>query len=199
MIDNKYTSTTSNKAREITFLRILVAGMLLVIVLEGFVLLKTLGMEKTIVTPPTIEKSFWVSGTDVSKSYLEQMAYWYAGLTLNVTPTTGAYQREMFLKYAAPAQAGKLAAETEARLDFLKKNSASTMFSAQTLNADERIKKVAIIGDLDTFVGDKKVNTKHTIYVIGFSYINGRLYVSEFKETNEKDMFGVNANPAAPQ
>ena len=199
MLEQKYITTTSNKAREITFLRILVAGMLVVIAIEGLVLLKTLGMEKTVIVPPTIEKSFWVSGTNVSKSYLEQMAYWYAGLALNVTPTTGEYQKEMFLKYAAPAQVGKLAAETTARLEFLKKNSASTLFSAQSLNADEGLKKVAMVGDLDTFVGDKKVSSKRTIYVVGFNYINGKLYVSEFKETNEKDMFGLNASPVAAQ
>lgn len=199
MLDNKFINTGSNKAREITFLRMVVAAMLLIIAILGVVIFRTLGLEKTIITPPTIEKSFWVSGNDVSKSYLEQMAFWYAGLVLSATPATGEYQKEMFLKYAAPAQAGKLAAETEARLDFLKKNNASTMFTAQGLNTDEKLKKVAIIGSLDTFVGDKRISTKQVIYVIGFSFINSRLYISEFKETNEKDMFGISTQPVTAQ
>jgi conjugal transfer pilus assembly protein TraE len=54
--------------------------------------------------------------------------------------------------------------------------------------------KVAIVGNLDTFVGDKRASVRRTVFVVGFKYLNGRLYVSEFKETNEQDMFG--AGPA---
>lgn len=191
MFQKKYISNSSNKASEITFLRMVVGVLLLAIVVEGFVLIKTLGMEKTIISPPTINKSFWVSGNAVSREYLEQMAYWYAGLVLNVTPTTGDYQKQMFLHYAAPSDTGRLSAEVASRLDYLTKNSASTLFSAQTLNADEKLMKVAIAGYLDTFVGDKRVVSRHALFVVGFKYLNGRLYVSEFKETNEQDMFGT--------
>ncbi len=191
MIPEKFITTSSNKAREITFLRLVVGALIVIIVIEGATLFRTLGLERTVLVPPTIEKSFWVSGAGVSKSYLEQMAYWYAGLALNVTQTTGNYQKELFLRYSTPAGVGQLAAEMTARLDFLAKNNAATLFTAQTLNTDEKLMKVAITGDLDTFVGDKRISTRRTIYVIGFRYINGRLFVNEFKETNEKDIFGV--------
>ena len=97
MISNKYISTSSNKSSEITYLRLVAGVLLLIILVEGLVLQKTLGMEKTVIVPPAIDKSFWVSGNEVSKSYLEQMAYWYAGLALNVTPSTGEYQKQLFL------------------------------------------------------------------------------------------------------
>ncbi|NCN88602.1 MAG: type IV conjugative transfer system protein TraE [Gallionella sp.] len=191
MITQKYLSTHSNKAQEITFLRVVIGALLLIAAVEGAVLFKTLGMEKTIVVPPDIHKSFWVSGEAVSKEYLEQMAYWYAGLVLNVTPSTGEYQKRMFLNYAAPQDTGRLASEVAERLTFLEKNNAATQFSGQTLNSDEKLMKVAITGDLYTFVGDKRISTKHAVFVVGFKYLNGRLYVSEFKETNEQDIFGV--------
>ncbi|MCX7196179.1 MAG: TraE/TraK family type IV conjugative transfer system protein [Proteobacteria bacterium] len=73
MISDKYISTSSNKSSEITFLRLSVGVLLLIILVEGMVLQKTLGMEKTVIVPPVIEKSFWVSGNEVSKNYLEQM------------------------------------------------------------------------------------------------------------------------------
>ena len=193
MISKKYISTSSNKSSEITFLRLAVGVLLLIILVEGMVLQKTLGMEKTVIVPPQIEKSFWVSGTEVSKSYLEQMAYWYAGLALNVTPSTGEYQKQQFLHYATPADTGRLAAEMAVRLDFLNKNNTATLFTAQTLNTDEKLMKVAIVGQLDTFVGDKRASARRTAFVVGFKYLNGRLYVSEFKETNEQDMFGTGA------
>ena len=77
------------------------------------------------------------------------------------------------------------------RLDFMSKNNTSTLFTAQAMNTDEKLMKVAIVGDLDTFVGDKRANARHTVFVVGFKYLNGRLYVSEFKETSEQDMFGT--------
>ena len=164
---------------------------MLIILVEGMALQKTLGMEKTVIVPPVIEKSFWVSGNEVSKNYLEQMAYWYAGLALNVTPTTGAYQKQQFLHYATPSDTGRIAAEMTLRLDFFSKNNTSTLFTAQKLNTDEKLMKVAIVGELDTFVGDKRASARRTVFVIGFKYLNGRLYVSEFKETSEQDMFGT--------
>ncbi len=191
MILEKYTSSISNKASEITFLRLTVGMLLIVIIIMGFTLLKTMSLEKTVIVPPTINKSFWVTGDTVSKDYLEQMAYWYAGLVLNVTSTTGEYQRQQFLRYATPADSGRLAAEMTARIDFLAKNTASTQFSAETINVNEDLKKVAIVGNLSTFVGDKRISTKRTSYVVGFKYLNSRLYVSEFKETNEQDMYGT--------
>ena len=193
MISKKYLSASSNKSSEITFLRLAIGVLLLIILVEGMVLQKTLGMEKTVIVPPQIEKSFWVSGNEVSKNYLEQMAYWYAGLALNVTPSTGEYQKQQFLHYATPADTGRLAAEMTLRLDFLNKNNTSTLFTAQTLNTDEKLMKVAIVGELDTFVGDKRAGARRTAFVVGFKYLNGRLYVSEFKETNEQDMFGTGA------
>jgi len=188
-------STHKKKAAEISFLRLVVGGLLALSIMEGFLVLRTLGMEKTIVTPPHIEKSFWVSADGVSKSYLEQMAYWYAGLVLSVTKSTGEYQKKLFLQYASPQKSGQLAAEMTARLEFMEKNSASTLFTVRAVKADEKLMRVAIYGDLETFVQDKRISIKQVIYAIAFQNLNGRIFVTEFKETNEKDIFGIGATP----
>ncbi len=39
--------------------------------------------EKTIVTPPGLDKAFWVQGDEVSPEYLEQMALFFASLALS--------------------------------------------------------------------------------------------------------------------
>lgn len=193
MFFNKYLSTNSNKASEISYLRMTVATLLVIIVVEGFVLLKTLGLEKIVIVPPTINRSFWLSGTEVSKDYLEQMAYWYAGLVLNATPATGEYQKQMFLRYATPSDVGRLTTEAATRLEYLARNSASTLFTVDALTTNEGLMKVALTGSLSTFVGEKRIENRRAVFVIGFAFINGRLYVKEFKETNEKDIFGTGA------
>jgi len=192
VLTKKYISASSNKSSEITFLRITIAGLLVAIIVEGMIIVRTLGMERTIIVPPEINKTFWLTSNTVSKDYLDQMAYWYSGLVLNATQFTGEYQKQMFLRYATPGDAGRLSAEMDARIDYLTKNNASTQFAALSLNTDEKTMKVAITGDLSTFIGDKRISGKRVVYAISFKYINGRLYVSEFKETNEQDIFGTN-------
>lgn len=124
----------------------LVAGLVLAIMIGAGVVLRLIGAEKTVVTPPEIRRSFWVSGNAVSKEYLEEMAYWYAGLALNITPTVADYQNSLFLKYAAPSESGRLQAEMGARAEFLKKNNTSTLFSVRNVTPDERNQRVALSG-----------------------------------------------------
>ena len=174
-------------------MRIAVGGLVLALLANAGVLLGVAGSERTVLVPPEVHKSFWVSGEKVSGDYLQEMAYWYAGLALNITPHVAEYQKDLFLKYAAPSEYGRLQAEFGARTDFIRKNNASTQFSAQSVMPDETAMKVALAGVLMTWVGDKKASEKQTTYVVGFRYRNGRLHVSEFRETSDRDPFGVDA------
>ena len=120
MLFRNYLSDQANATQEIRFMRILLAGLVLVILVGAIVVLRLIGNEKTVLTPPDIKRTYWVSGDAVSKEYLEDMAYWYAGLALNITPAVSSYQNGLFLKYAAPSEFGRLQMEMGARAEFLK-------------------------------------------------------------------------------
>lgn len=188
-----FTSERDNHRAEITFMRIAVAGLLLALLVNAGALLGVAGSERTVLVPPEVHKTFWVSGQKVSGDYLQEMAYWYAGLALNITPHVADYQKNLFLKYAAPSEYGRLQAEFGARTDFIRKNNAATQFSAQSVIPNESTMKVALSGVLTTWVGDKKASEKQATWVVGFRYLNGRLHVSEFRETSEQDPFGTGA------
>ena len=193
----KFTSERDNQRAEILFMRIAVGGLVLALLANAGASLSVAGSERTILVPPEVHKTFWVSDQKVSAEYLEEMAYWYAGLVLNVTPHVADYQKNLFLKYAAPSDYGRLQAEYGARTDFIRKNNASTQFSPQSVMPDEAAMKVALTGVLLTWVGDKKASEKQTTYVVGFRYLNGRLHVSEFKETSDQDPFGASNGTGA--
>ena len=193
----KFTSERDNQRAEILFMRIAVGGLVLALLANAGASLSVAGSERTILVPPEVHKTFWVSDQKVSAEYLEEMAYWYAGLVLNVTPHLADYQKNLFLKYAAPSDYGRLQAEYGARTDFIRKNNASTQFSPQSVMPDEAAMKVALTGVLLTWVGDKKASEKQTTYVVGFRYLNGRLHVSEFKETSDQDPFGASNGTGA--
>jgi conjugal transfer pilus assembly protein TraE len=196
MLFQRYVSERDNARTEITFLRLLAAGLVLGVVAEAGIAWRLAGSERTVLVPPQIQRGFWVSDNAVSREYLEQMAYWYAGLALNVTPQVSAYQNELFLKFAAPGDLGRLRAEMGARAEFLQKNSVATQFSVRGVTADERGLRVALSGTLVTWAGDKKAGERNATYLVGFKFINGRLHVSDFKETSDQDPFG---NAAAGQ
>ena len=197
---SKFTAERDNQRAEILFMRIAVGGLVLALLANAGASLSVAGSERTILVPPEVHQTFWVSGQKVSTEYLQEMAYWYSGLALNVTPHVADYQKNLFLKSAAPSEYGRLQAEFGARTEFIRKNNASTQFSPQSVMPDEAAMKVALTGVLLTWVGDKKASEKQTTYVVGFRYLNGRLHVSEFKETSDQDPFGAsNGTGAAPR
>ncbi|MGK0674598.1 MAG: TraE/TraK family type IV conjugative transfer system protein [Halothiobacillaceae bacterium] len=77
--------------------------------------LRLIGSERVVLLPPEINRTMWVSGSQASKEYLEEMGFWYAGLALNITPATSEYQNSLFLKFAAPSEYGRLQAEMGAQ------------------------------------------------------------------------------------
>lgn len=194
MLLKKFLSKTDNDAREVRFMRMLVFWLGVVMLMQTVALFSLAGSEKTILVPPDINRTFWVGSSTASSEYLEQMAYWYAGLALTITPGSADYQDGLFLKYAAPESAGQLQADMGARADFLKKNNTSTQFSVRNIKVDKDNLRVALAGTLDTWVSDKKAGERMATYMIGFKFINGKLYVSKFKETGDQDPFGDNAD-----
>lgn len=193
MLFSKYLSDTENKTKETIFLRWLSAWMGAVILVLLYLLAGMSADQRVVIVPPEIEKSFWVSGKKVSNEYLEQMAYWFSGLALNITPNVTNYQLGLFLKYAAPSEQGRLKTEMNDRIDFIKKNGVSTLFSVREVLIDDKNLRVALFGTLTTFVADKRTSDRSAVYVVAFKYLNGRLYVSDFKETSNDDPFGIRA------
>jgi len=190
MLFKKYTSERDNTSREISFLRITSVALIGLAIAQAISNISLIGDARTVVTPPNIKQSFWVSNTAVSKEYLQEMAYWYAGLALNITPTGINYQNELFLKYAAPSEYGRLKQEATSRAEFLKKNQTSSQFAIENISVDEKRMRVALSGKLYTWVAEKRAGMRDTTFMIGFQYINGTLYVSDFRETSRKDIFG---------
>ena len=91
---SKFTAERDNQRNEILFMRIALAGLVLALLANAGASLTVAGSERTILVPPEIHQSFWVSGQKVSVEYLKEMAYWYAGLALNITPHVADFQKE---------------------------------------------------------------------------------------------------------
>ena len=79
--------------RATALLAILLAVSMLATLLLAAHTVRQAGRERVVVVPPAIHKTFWVEAERASPEYLEQMGYFPAQLTLNVTPKVAVRSR----------------------------------------------------------------------------------------------------------
>ncbi|MGE0289749.1 MAG: type IV conjugative transfer system protein TraE [Bradyrhizobium sp.] len=173
--------------RATTFLVALLVGSMLANLVLAVFTMRLAGHQRIVVVPPNIHKTFWVESDQVSSEYLEQMGYFLMQLTLNVTPQSVDHQAKVLLQYAAPASFGELRTALLAAAERLKRDGASTIFSARDLLVDERALKVGVRGQLTTFISDRRVSDVSKGYAIELQYAGGRIFLKAFRETNPND------------
>ena len=187
----------ASSRRATTFLVFLITGSMLVNLVLAVFAVRLAGHERVVVVPPTIHKTFWVESDRVSAEYLEQMGYFLMQLTLNVTPMSVDHQAKLLLQYAAPASFGELRAALAAAGQRLKRDSASTVFSAQDVSVDERGLRVGVRGQLTTYISDRRVSDVSKGYAIELQYAAGRVFLKAFRETNPNDPLETQPRPSA--
>lgn len=163
-------------------------GLLALLALALVTVLLMVGRERTVVTPPTLQKSFWVDGDQVSGAYLEQMAGWIATLILDVSPGNIDYNRTILLQYAAPDAHGALAQAMELAAAKLKRDNATTLFAVQQLTPDEATRSVVLKGRLATFINDRRVADAPKTYLAAFRFAGGRIQLTTFKEADDAEV-----------
>lgn len=189
------TEDVAGARRATSFLVALLVGSMLVNLILALFAIRLAGHERIVVVPPSIHKTFWVESDRVSSEYLEQMGYFLMQLTLNVTPQSIDHQARMLLQYAAPASFGELRTALLAAAERLKRDGASTVFSAQDITVDERALKVGVRGQLTTFISDRRVSEVSKAYAIELQYSGGRLFLKAFRETTPNDPLELQPKP----
>jgi conjugal transfer pilus assembly protein TraE len=173
--------------RATALLAILLAVSMMATLLLAAHTVRQAGRERVVVVPPAIHKTFWVEAERASPEYLEQMGYFLAQLTLNVTPQSVEHQSRLLLQYAAPASWGELRTAMAANAERIKRDGAATVFSPQDLQVDERTQRVGLRGLLTTFISDRRVSEVSKGFAIELQYAGGRILLKTFRETNSND------------
>ena len=97
----------------------------------------------------------------------------------------------LLLGYAAPAVHGELKTTLANAAERLKRDGASTVFSARDLSVDARAMRVGVRGQLTTFISDRRVSDVPKGYVIELQWTNGRITLKSFRETVPHDPLTV--------
>jgi conjugal transfer pilus assembly protein TraE len=173
--------------RTITLQAALLLGLIAVNLVTALTAYRLIGAQRVVVVPPAVHKSFWVENDRVSAEYLEQMGYFLVQLALNVTPQSVDYQSKLLLQYVAPASYGEIKTAMTIAAERVKRDGASTVFSARNLTTDEHAMKVAIQGSLTTFIGDRRVSEVMKSYLVELQYAAGKLTIKSFREVTVND------------
>lgn len=160
-------------------------GLIMALLFCLAIILNVIGTERTIVVPPSIDKTFWVTKDRVSKSYLEQMGSFIAWLILDVSPASVDWKKDILLNYVAPDQYGAMKSRQEIEAERLKRINASTFFLPQQLVASEANQTVVIRGRLRTQVNGQDTATETKAYLAEFRYAGGRMHLHAFKEISQ--------------
>lgn len=151
-------------------------------VLSLVAIVNLLGSVRTVVVPPSLNKSFWVTRDRASSEYLEQMGSFVAWLILDNSPSTIDWKKDILLGYVDPEQYGPLRTRQEVEAERLKRISAATSFSPQQLVANEDSQSLVVRGRLRTLINGFETGNELKAYRIAFTYAGARMHVSGFQE-----------------
>jgi conjugal transfer pilus assembly protein TraE len=187
-----FTSRLDNAIGEKKFYKIVMLLMMGITLILVFAVFKLSSTQRTIFLPPTVNKSFWVDENHVSKEYLEQMGMFLAQLELTVSPASYQYQTNALLKYVHPSAYGDLQRTLAAQGDKLARDNSSTVFTPVSVTADSEHNRLAIAGQLATYISDKLVTKEQKTYYIDFIYTDAKLYLKTFTEATDNDPLHLN-------
>lgn len=162
-----------------------VSGLIFALLLCLVIILNLIGTERTIVVPPSIDKTFWVTKDHASREYLEQMGSFVAWLILDVSPASIDWKKDILLNYVAPDEHGAMKSRQEIEAERLKRINASTSFLPQQLVPHEDKQTVVIRGRLRTQVNGQDTATETKAYLAEFRHTGGRMHLKAFKETSQ--------------
>lgn len=154
--------------------------------------LAQLGSERTIVVPPTISKTFWLTSTKASGAYLEEMASFASWLILDVAPPTIDWKTGVLLNYVSPEEHGEIKRQQDIESERIKRLNATTYFLPMQIVADEAEQAVRVVGRLRTTVNGQETNSEMKAYLAGFKFSGGRLQLQRFEEVPYANEGSVN-------
>ena len=139
---------------------------------------------RTIVTPPVIDRAFWVSGNKVSAEYLELMGPFVAQMILDISTQSAAYKRDMLLRFVLPSASTELRIRMDKEAARLGTNGATTAFRIARVTANADSLSVRMDGTLSTYINGKTYDAD-TSYVAQFKYDSGTLWLDSFEATGK--------------
>lgn len=134
--------------------------------------------ERIIITPPVLEKEFWVDSYRVSPSYMEQFSVYLAQLMLTKSEHSAEAQRKAIMRHVDVEVADKINTKLLSEEKMLKDEHASFVFFPVDVRVDLTTLTAVLIGDRTTYLSGNAVTTKRETYELTFSCKGARLLLN---------------------
>jgi conjugal transfer pilus assembly protein TraE len=175
-------------ARQNKFLWFTIAGLSTALILTLMVAWAGMGATRTVVTPPKIEKSFWITDNTASGDYIEQMGQWVSYLTLDVTADNVQYKSDLLLKLAHPDYHGALQQKLRVNAEKIRRDNAVTSFDVRTVRSAPDVLAAVLTGQLTVHINGKLVKTEIRHFLVRFALDGGKAQLIQFKQVKNDDV-----------
>jgi len=146
--------------------------------------IKLVRSEVRTVLVPTIDRELVIGTASVSPDYLQVRAEQIVSLLFNLRNETHEYAISQILRQCDSAHVKEFKEQLEILTKDVKQKGYYYTFYATRYDIDTQSLRVTFIGDLDTYVNDKKIQTNPKAYTLGFVNHNGILNLISFEEVN---------------
>ena len=165
----------------------LVFGLLITNILMGS-LAWYFGVHQRIeVTPFTGSSSYIKSDAAVDVHYLTLMSENFIYSRLNVTPETVVANHKRLLSYVDAAHYSAFSTVLNKEAQLIQDKKISSYIDITGMRTDSRTLSSRITGVVKRFVGSRALPETHLTYTVQYRYTNGRLTITQFTHTQEKD------------
>jgi conjugal transfer pilus assembly protein TraE len=137
--------------------------------------------ERVVITPPFIEKSFWVDSSTISPTYLEQFGVFLGQNLLSKTSASSPGQRNLLLRHTSPAFSGILKQRLLDEEEVLKKQMTSYTFFTKSVDVDINKMSVILSGARSNYANGHSISNKDESYELSFIFSGGRLLLNGVK------------------
>ncbi len=167
----------------ITFRFITTALVLLIVFLIYIIISRTDSQKIVFVPPKMVTQEFWISGNEVSKSYLHDMAQFIVFNLLNITKHNASSNIDNIMPLIDAAYYNQVKTELVSQNEYVIANSISRTFFLSAVNADKK-GEIVVQGIIKDIIGDKVISSKPYLVNIGYKIEQGRFWINaiEIKE-----------------
>lgn len=147
--------------------------------------------QKRTIVPAQIKQAFTISDTVVDASYLRQMALFFVGERLNITPSSIDQNHNVLLQYIDPKFYHTFVRILVNEKQAVMKQNISSVFYPDEIIPNVNDLTVLIKGSLIHWVGGLSLTPTKKYYLLKFSYRSGNLKVLSFFENTAKEQTEV--------
>lgn len=174
--------------RQNRFLWFTNAAVLAALVLVLLIAWNGMGANRTIVVPPKIEKTFWITDNAAAGEYIDQMGQWVSYLTLDVSPDNVEYKSALLLPLVHPDYHGAMQQKLRVNGERLKRDNATTSFDVRTVKSAPDVLAVILTGQFKVRINGAMVKDELRHYFVRFSLAGGRAQLMQFRQVAHDDV-----------